>query len=200
MIKNIIFDIGNVLAGFVWEKHLKGFGFPEEEYETIADAVYRSNDWNEMDRGVLTVEETVARFCRKAPQYAEDIRKAVYGFSGCIRQFPYTKTMLRTLKQHGYRVYYLSNYGEFGREQTKEELDFIELMDGGLFSYEVKMIKPCKWIYVEMLERYGLDPSESVFLDDNLANVKAAEKAGLTGIHFLSYDWAMAELKKLGVE
>ena len=42
MIKNIIFDIGNVLAAFDREGNLKKFGFSDEEYEAIADAVYRS--------------------------------------------------------------------------------------------------------------------------------------------------------------
>ncbi|RHO85660.1 hypothetical protein DW061_13955 [Ruminococcus sp. AF42-9BH] len=65
MIKNIIFDIGNVLAAFDWEGNLKKFGFSDEEYEAIADAVYRSEDWNEMDRGVMTTEEVIRGFAIK---------------------------------------------------------------------------------------------------------------------------------------
>lgn len=199
MIKNIIFDIGNVLAAFCWEENLKSFEFPEEEYEAIADALFRSSDWGEMDRGVLTVEEVITRFCKKAPEYAEDIRKVVYSYAGMIKQYPYTKPLIRTLKEKGYHVYYLSNYGEFGIEQTKEALDFIEMMDGGLFSYEVQMIKPCKWIFMELMERYGLKPEECVFLDDNAGNAKAAGKAGIAGIAFYGLEQGLEELKKLGV-
>lgn len=200
MIKNIIFDIGNVLAAFCWEENLKSFGFPEEEYEAIADAVFRGSDWGEMDRGVLDVEEVIARFCKKAPEYAEDIRKVVYSYSGMIKQYPYAKTLLRTLKEHGYKVYFLSNYGPFGYERTKDELDFIEMMDGGLFSYEVQMIKPCKWIFMELMERYGLKAEECVFLDDNPNNAKAAGKAGIAGIAFYGLEQGLEELRKLGVD
>ena len=85
MIKNIIFDIGNVLAAFDWEGALNRFNFPEEEYEAIADAVFRSSDWNEMDRGVMTVEEVTARFCKKVPQYAEDVKRVIGSYSYMIR-------------------------------------------------------------------------------------------------------------------
>lgn len=164
MIKNIIFDIGNVLAAFDWEGNLKKFGFSDEEYEAIADAVYRSDDWNEMDRGVMTTEEVIRRFCTKIPRYETDVRRAIGAYSGTIRQYPYTKKLIRTLKEKGYRVYYLSNYGEYAVQQTKKELDFTELMDGGLFSYEVKMVKPNRWLFAELMRRYQLTPEECIFL------------------------------------
>lgn len=200
MIKNIIFDIGNVLAAFDWEGNLRKYNFSEEKYEEIANALYRSSDWEEMDRGVMTTEEVIARFCGKLPEYESEIRQIVADYSRIIHQYPYTKPMLRALKEKGYRLYYLSNYGKYGYEQTKTELDFIELMDGGLFSYEVKMIKPSKWIYMELLERYELRPEETVFFDDNAKNAKAAELAGITGIHFLSYEQAMEELEKISAD
>lgn len=199
MIDTVVFDIGNVLAAFDWEGNLKKFSFPEEEYEAIADALFRSSDWNEMDRGVLTLEEVIQRFIRKAPQYAEDIRKVVHSYSGMIRQYPYTKPLIRRLKEKGCKVYYLSNYGEFAFEETKKELDFTELMDGGLYSYEVKMVKPCRWIFEELMERYQIDREKAVFFDDNPANARAASEIGMTGITFLGYEDAAEKLEKLGV-
>lgn len=199
MIKNIVFDIGNVLAEFGWEKVLKEFGFSENVYETLADAVFRSEDWGEMDRGVMTIEEIIARFCKKAPEYEKEIREVMGAYSRMIRMYPYTPEMIRSLKAQGYQVYYLSNYGEHGYEQTKGELEFLKEMDGGLFSFEVKMIKPCKWIFAELLERFALDPAETVFLDDNLQNAEAASRMGMTGIHFLGYEQAKEQLAALGV-
>jgi len=200
MNKNIIFDIGNVLAAFDWESNMRRHGFDDEKYEAIADAVYRSHDWDEMDRGVLTTQEVIARFTAKLPQYAEDIRTLIGEYRYVIKQYPYTKDMLRSLKAKGLKVYYLSNYGKYGYEETKAELDFIPLMDGGLFSYEVKMTKPNKWIFMELMERYGLDPAQCVFFDDNPRNAEAAGAAGIKGIAFTGYEEAMAALKELGVE
>lgn len=179
MITTMIFDLGNVLVAFDWQTNLKSYGFSAEKYEAIANALYRSDDWNEMDRGVLTTEEVTARFVAKLPQYEADIRRIVSDIGATIKQYAYTKPLLRALKEAGFKVYYLSNYGEFGYEKTKRELDFLPMMDGGLFSYEVKMVKPNPWIYAELFARYQIDPATAAFFDDNPKNVEAARKMGL---------------------
>ncbi|MFQ9152908.1 MAG: hypothetical protein ACLR6B_16915 [Blautia sp.] len=69
MITTIIFDIGNVLAAYDWEGALRRLGCQDETFEAVADAVFRSPDWKEMDRGVLTLEELLQRFIRRAPEY-----------------------------------------------------------------------------------------------------------------------------------
>ena len=199
MIRNIVFDIGNVLAAFDWEGHMNRLGISGAEFDIIANAVFRSSDWSEMDRGVLTPEEVIQRFCSKAPQYAEDIKKAVYSYSGMIRQYPYTKPLLRQLKEHGCKVYYLSNYGKFAVEATKDALDFTKMMDGGLYSYEVQMVKPNRWIFAELMQRYRLKPEETVFFDDNPANVQAASGMGMKGILFLGYEDAVNRLEEFGI-
>ena len=156
MITTVIFDIGNVLAAYDWEDALKRLGYSEETREIIGNAVFRSADWNEMDRGVLTLEELLQRFIKRAPEYEKEIRQAIYNYKDMAHQYDYTKPWLKELKEKGLRLYYLSNYGEFGVQETLEALDFRELMDGGIFSYEVKMIKPSRWIFEELLYRYKL--------------------------------------------
>lgn len=181
--KQIIFDIGNVLAAFDWQMALAGLGLLQEVYEVVADAVFRSNDWSELDRGVLTTEEVLQRFIRKIPQYEKEIRQVIGEYSSMVRQYPYTKELIRALKKKGFGVYYLSNYGEYGFQETKDQLDFIELMDGGLFSYEVQMVKPNRWLYEELLLRYGLKAEECIFFDDNRENVEAANRLGMICIY-----------------
>ena len=73
-------------------------------------------------------------------------------------------------------------------------------MDGGILSYKEKKVKPDAAIYRLLMERYNLVPEESVFLDDTLANVEAAEALGIHGIHFVSKEQAEEELRALGVE
>lgn len=199
MIDTVIFDIGNVLVGYDWKDHLNLLGFPKEEQEAIAKATALNEDWMEMDRGVLTLEECINRFISHAPQYAEDIRKTVYSLKDMIFSLPYTDELLRTLKKKGLKVYYLSNYGLFAYEATKDKLEFTKEMDGGIFSYEVKMVKPDRWIYEALLDKYNIDRTRAVFLDDTLPNVEAARECGLTAIHFTSYEAGMQGLQELGV-
>lgn len=147
MITTIIFDIESVLAAYDWEDALRRLGCQDETFEAVANAVFRSPDWKEMDRGVLTLEELLQRFIRRAPEYEKEIRQVILDYSYMARQYPYTRPWLKELKERGFRLYYLSNYGEFGVQETQKALDFRELMDGGLFSYEVQLIKPDRWIY-----------------------------------------------------
>ena len=79
-------------------------------------------------------------------------------------------------------------------------LDFLPLMDGGILSYQEKLIKPDPAIYQLLLARYGLKADECVFLDDTERNVVEAVRQGMAGILFRGREQAEEELKKLGVD
>ncbi len=55
MIRNIIFDIGNVLTDFRWKEFLEDKGFDEAMVKRIAKASVQSPVWNEIDRGVWSM-------------------------------------------------------------------------------------------------------------------------------------------------
>ena len=66
-IKNVIFDVGNVLVDYDWKTYLKGFHFPEEEEKKLAKEIFQSDIWNERDKGLYDEEEYIRRFM-KAPR------------------------------------------------------------------------------------------------------------------------------------
>ena len=67
MIKNVIFDIGNVLTDFRWKDFLRAKGFEGEELERIAKASVESTVWPELDRGVWSFEQVMEGFVKNAP-------------------------------------------------------------------------------------------------------------------------------------
>ncbi|MBR5317777.1 MAG: HAD-IA family hydrolase, partial [Lachnospiraceae bacterium] len=118
-----------------------------------------------------------------------------------IWQLPYVKLWIKAMKKAGYGVYILSNYGSWTYEKTKEvALDFLEKVDGAIFSYEVKQIKPSAAIFQALCEKYSLKPEECVFLDDLPANIEGAKNFGMQGIVFKGLFDALEELKKLDVK
>lgn len=199
MITAVVFDIGNVLISFDWKGILLKKGLPPEEISALGDAMFLHKDWQEMDRGVLTEEEILNRFKKRIPRYAEDVKPVIYTVYQTIRTYEYTRAWITGLKARGYQIYYLSNYGNFTRQLSRETLSFTELMDGGLFSYEVQMLKPSPWIFAEFCKRFDVKPEEAVFLDDSAANIAAAKELGFSAIHFTSYEDAVEKLKELGV-
>lgn len=199
-IKYVIFDVGRVLVDFNWEEYLKGFGFPKEEEETIAREVFKSDIWNERDRGLYSEEEYVRQFVEKAPQYKKDIRRVVRESGKTIVTRDYADTWVKYLKKRGYHTYVLSNYSQYMLEQTRNKLTFLKYMDGIVFSCEVKELKPEPEIYKVLLDTYGLDPEECVFIDDRKENCTGAQKLGLHTVHFRDFKQAAEALERLGVK
>lgn len=198
--KNIIFDVGQVLVKFDWEGYLKSFGFPEEEYRAMAENIFLSPLWNERDRGELTEEEYIRRFQEAVPQYKEDVRKVLENTAKTIFTLDYAETWTKYLKSQGYHLFILSNYCEYTLEQTRPMMTFLKYMDGIVFSCKVKQIKPEPDIYKTLLTEYNLNPEESVFLDDREENCQTARSLGIHAICFKNFKQAAAELEKLGVK
>ena len=138
MIKTVIFDIGRVLIGFEWKEYVHAlFGNPAVEAE-VTDATFGSGIWNEMDRGVWSEEEVLARFIARAPKREKEIRVAFDQVGCCTERKEYAIPWIENLKARGYRVLFLSNYSEHVRKRSTHALDFLPHLDGGVFSYQLR--------------------------------------------------------------
>lgn len=199
MIRNIIFDVGNVLVEYSWERMLKALHITGEAYDAVAKATVLSPMWNELDRSLLSDEEILEGFIQNAPEYEKETRLVWDNIPESIHCYDYSVEWVREFRKKGYGTYILSNYSKRGYEMTKQELPFVADMDGVLFSYEVKLVKPEPEIYQTLLKKFQLKPEECVFLDDNEKNIIAAREAGIHAIHFRNKEQAEAELEKLGV-
>lgn len=197
MIKNIIFDIGNVLADFEWKGMLRNKGFDGELLERISKATVLSEYWCEYDRGVWAEEEVLQAFISKEPALEKEIRFAFQDVVGMVIAREYTIPWLCELREQGYKLWYLSNFPKKAEEDCPESLAFTSYMDGGILSYKEKLVKPDAAIYELLLSRFDLTAEECVFFDDTLANVEAAKKVGICGIQFQTKEQAEKALKEM---
>lgn len=200
MITTIIFDIGNVLADFTWREHFAGFGYDDEMVERIGRATVMNQAWGEIDRGVMKAEDIILEFVAADPEIEEDIRKVLKDVRTIVSRNDYAIPWIQDLKRKGYRALYLSNFSEKAETDCAYALDFIPYMDGGILSYQEKIIKPMPEIYQLLIDRYSLVPEECVFMDDTQANLVGAEKFGIHTIHFQNQAQAIKELRRLGVD
>ncbi len=200
MIKNIVFDVGKVLVDFDWQSFFDALGFSPEAYEEVAKATVQSELWNEFDRSKMADEEILEGFLEHAPGRRNEVMRFWDNIGSCIRRYDYAFPWIRSLQERGYGVYLLSNYPRRIYSQSIEELAFVEIVDGAVFSYEVQYTKPEREIYEALLRKYGLNPTECVFIDDNRANIVAANELGMATIHFHTKSQAEEELRSLGVQ
>lgn len=199
MIKNIIFDIGNVLAAFSWRDFYISLGYEGEILDRLAAATVESPVWDEVDRGVWSDEDLVRGFIRNDPALEPQIRRIFQNIRGIVSRYDYAVPWIRDLHGAGYRCYYLSNFSRKAHAECAEALDFLEYMDGGILSYRDKVIKPDRKIYQLLLTRYDLRAEECVFLDDTKKNLLQAQALGIHTILFRDREQAVSELEKLGV-
>lgn len=198
MIHSVIFDIGNVLAAFCWRDMLHKFGLEGDDFEIVANATVRHPAWEEFDKGIMSTEEVIDIFSESAPEFRKYIEQIFQDPTQMIAQYDYTKSWIKELRERGYKVYILSNWSKPTYEACLDnELDFLPLVDGAVFSFQEHLIKPDRTIFETICTRYNIVPSEAVFLDDTEKNVIASREFGIHTIHFKSYEQGREELESL---
>ncbi len=189
MIKNIVFDVGNVLMAYDANAYMKRLGFDEDTRDAVNQAMFQNPLWDETDRGVLSDRQLEEGFVKNAPaQYESAVRLAYQRASETISLLPYSAAWVKEMKARGYRLYILSNYSRKIYRETESLMEFLPYMDGALFSYQCHLIKPQPQIYRHLCDTFGLVPGETVFLDDREENVQGAVREGIHAIRFTGYE------------
>lgn len=199
MIRNIVFDIGNVLIYFRPQEYMDNFGFEQSVKYNVYNCIFKSKYWLELDRGTLSEEEAVELFCKEAPNVEKEIRKVMEAWKDILLPIPETIALIKELKQKGYKVFVLSNYHKKAFEKIYSENEFFKLLDGKVISYEVNYIKPEREIYDYFLNTYDLKPEETLFIDDTYENIEGAAKLGINTILFDGIDKLKENLKELNI-
>ena len=199
-VRNVVFDIGGVLADFRMKEFLAAKGFDGSMIKRIVKASVMTAYWGKFERGEATEEETLQGFIENDPEIAKELAIAYESVAGMLTSRDYAIPLVRGLKAAGYQVWYLSNYSKKAYVECGESLGFMPDMDGGIVSFQVGMTKPDPGMYRLFLERYGLDPASCVFIDDTAENVDVARSLGFHGIVFSSYEELLPALRAVGVD
>lgn len=182
-INNIVFDVGSILIGYRWEDMFSDNGIDPDIALAVGRGLFDSPNWKLFDAGLIGTKELVDRFCEVNPHLEEEARWFIKNAIQMRVLRPKVYDEVSRLKAKGYKLYILSNYSYELYELHTADLPFRKIMDGELVSYMIHELKPDKAIYEELINRFSLNPSETVFFDDRLENVKGAEALGINGIH-----------------
>jgi putative hydrolase of the HAD superfamily len=182
MIKNIIFDLGNVLISFRPSEYLDKNNYPESYKSIILSDIFRSKEWLMLDNGEITTTEAIDSISGRSSLKREEIAHIFNLRTDIFFPIDSNVKLLPGLQKRGFRLYYLSNFPLDVFEEIKNGYYFFRYFDGGIISSEVKISKPDNRIYEILFEKYLLKAEESLFIDDTEINVKAAESLGMKGI------------------
>lgn len=195
MINTIIFDLGAVLID--WNPHYlyKTIFDDEQEMKNFLTNIC-TPDWNEEQDAGRSLQEGTDILVAQFPEHEANIR-AFYGRWQEMLGEPFhgTVELLRRLKERGkYKLYALTNWSAETFPVAMQRYDFLSWFDGIVVSGTEKMRKPAPEFYQLLLNRYGVNINEALFIDDNYRNVLAAEKVGIKTIHFTSSEQLEKEL------
>jgi 2-haloacid dehalogenase len=197
---SVIFDLGAVLVDWNPRYLYKKIFATPEEVEHFLEHVCTS-DWNEAQDEGRTLQEGTDLLVSQFPEHEASIR-AFYGrwkemLGGPI---PETVKILQQLKESGqYKLYALTNWSNETFPIALMEYKFLQWFDGIVVSGKEKLRKPSPDFYQLLLDRYEVNKANTIFIDDNLRNVKAAEAFGIESIHFQSSAQLEEELVKRGI-
>lgn len=187
MIKNIILDIGGILADdgakkYKDEMYKDKLNLPFEKIKNIGRIAF-GGTFNDCLLGNMKLSEHISNVIRDNPKYEKEL---LYMLEPKLYAETYpiiykTLNYVRLLKDKGYNIYFLSNITFESYEYIKNILDEF---DGGIYSYQEHVIKPDKKIYKLIIDKYNLKIDECVFFDDSIKNVDSANEFGLKSYLF----------------
>lgn len=172
--KNIIFDLGGVL----FHRNPESTSSELLDFFSFIANKQMPHFWEEYDRGTQTMDQTIDTLVEIKGCTREKCERLVWESIRIQEEIEATANLIKDLKSRGYKLYVLSN-------MSKEYIEFLRkreiysLFDGDVVSCEEQTVKPEPRIFEIILERFDLDPKETLFIDDRPANLVAAEKHGI---------------------
>lgn len=186
MIKNIIFDMGNVLIRWSPKKIVARLDVNAEDSELLLREVFAEMEWVSMDHGIMTQQEGYERICRRLPERLHEVaRQCVFDWwKSPLDPVPGMAELAREVKELGYGVYLCSNATSTLHEYF-DRIPGSECFEGKIVSADVALLKPQHEIYECLFETFGLKAEECFFIDDSPLNIDGAYAVGMPGSVYL---------------
>lgn len=156
--------------------------------------------WNMQQDAGRPFQEGVDELVKIHPHYQEEIQAYWNRWIEMIGgEITGTVKLLNQISDMGIPLYALTNWSSETLPLVVNDYSFFKLFEGIVVSGEEKMAKPDPQFFKVLLERYQLNPGTSLFIDDNLDNVEAANQLGFHTIHYSSPEKLELELKHLSI-
>lgn len=202
MIKNVIFDVGNVFVRWAPDEIVErcfNLGKGTDANLQRAEALFRGPLWRSLNRGELTQRETEQAYQVQFGFSAEQTRTLFFHIMDHQQLIDGTEEIAHRLRDAGYRVFALTDNVREIVAYLKRRHRFWTLFEGAVISAEIGTLKPDPAIFRHAIEKFNLLPEETVFLDDVKANVDGASSIGMQARIFTTPKSCIEDLQALGL-
>ncbi len=181
---NVIFDFGGVLLRWQPQEIIDAFYAEEDLRDSLSRNVFRHPDWIEMDRGSLAESAAAHRFAARMNRPVQEMEALLHLVKESLVPIPETVALVHELAGRGVPLYGLCNMPASTFTYLRGRYHHWNLFQGIVISGEVKLIKPDPAIFAHICSQHRLEPSNTIFVDDHLPNIEAANKLGFRTILF----------------
>jgi len=198
MIKNIIFDLGNVVLKLKWNLVVDRYASNDKDKQLLENVIFNSKEWEMLDEGTIEKKDAIKIMLEKLPLHLHN---------ACLEIMTHWQESLiintqivdfiKQIRESGYNTYILSN-APLDIPDFLKNKDLDKYFNGKIISAEEKIIKPNKEIYQLILNRFSLNANECLFLDDKKENIDAAIKSGIHGyvFNYNNFEQFILDVKK----
>ncbi|MBE6589665.1 MAG: HAD family phosphatase [Ruminococcaceae bacterium] len=184
MIKNVVFDFGQVLVRFDPSYMVGQYVTEREDAELLVRVLFDRLYWDRLDAGTITDKEVVHESCKRLPARLWDVAERIYySWIYNLPEIDGMRNVVKSLRERGVRLLLLSNISTYFSTHAGE-IPILSYFDRCVFSAVCGYVKPSREIFAYLCTECALDPRETVFVDDNAANIAGAEAYGITGYLF----------------
>ena len=182
-VKKFLFDLGNVFFDWNPERILKPIFNDDERMNFFINNISFPLLDTRCDAGV-TIEVAVNDAIKKFPEFEKEIKLYYPNHGNMVGGF-FQKTVdvFYKIKELNYPCFVLSNWSAETYEGMEEKYPFLKDFDGKIISGRDFLIKPDPAIYELAISRFNLIPEETLFIDDRLDNIEAAQNLNFQTIH-----------------
>lgn len=194
---NLVFDLGGVVFDWQPKALVSGvFGDPETE-ALVHKEIIGHADWIELDRGTLALADAIVRGAARTGLPRESVARLFDAVPASLTPIEATIELLHAASEAGQPLFVLSNMQHASADYLEAKHDIWKLFKGVVFSCRIEKVKPEPDIYEHLLTEHGLDPTETVFIDDLRGNLEAAAAFGIRTIQFVDPAQCRSDLAEL---
>lgn len=198
-VKNIVFDVGNVLIKWSPQDIVRNFFKQEPSSDELTLKLFKSSVWFDLNLGKLTEKEAIQIYKKQLGIPQETLENLMLAVRESLVPLEGSIELLEELYTQGFPLYSITDNVIEIVSFLKARYDFFQKFSGIVVSGEIGALKPSPLPYKTLIKSYSLVPEETLFIDDLEKNVQGAQASRLQGMQFINADQCRLDLKALGV-
>lgn len=195
MIKNIIFDIGNVILRWDPQSVVAKFFPPPADVVTLTKTLFRSPEWIDLNLGKITEPELIQIYHQKLGLDLALLNTLMQAIKESLVPIPGSFELLDNLCRAGISLYALTDSTKGIVSYLQKRYPFWNKFKGIVISAELGYMKPSATIYQYTLDTYHLKVAETLFIDDYPPNIAGAQQLNIAAIQFTNVSECITHLR-----